>query len=283
MQLSPERYNVATMLDANIDGGRADKVAIYCDDERVTYAQLLARSCRAGNALAALGVGREQRVLMVLGDTPSFAAVFFGAIRLGAVPVPVNPRSRPAEYRFFAEDSDARVVVVDADLVPTISEALDGMPNAPSIVSSGDAIFPVLALSELLAAEPDTLAPAPTHRDDMAFWLYSSGSTGNPKGVVHLQRDIPYTGESYARHVWRISEEDIVFSRVLFHAYGLGNALTFPIWAGASTVLDPRRPTPENIAQTVERFRPTIFGIVPTLYNAILNTPDCADADLSSV
>ena len=283
MQLPPERYNVTTMLDANIDAGRADKVAIYCDDERVSYAQLLANSCRAGNALAELGVGREQRVLMVMSDTPHFAAVFFGAMRLGAVPVPVNPRYRPADYRFFARDSDAQVLVVDEELVSTVSEALDGLPSVPPIVSSGDASLPALKLDDLLATKPDALEPAPTHRDDMAFWLYSSGSTGNPKGVVHLHRDIPYTCESYARHVWQIGEEDIVFSRVLFHAYGLGNALTFPIWAGASTVLDPRRPTPANIMETVERFRPTIFGIVPTLYNAILNAPDCDEADLSSV
>ncbi|MCZ6707353.1 MAG: benzoate-CoA ligase family protein [Chloroflexi bacterium] len=283
MRIPPERYNVATMLDANIDAGRADKIAIYCEDQRITYAQLLATSCRFANALAGLGVGREQRVLMVMGDTPDFPAVFFGAIRLGAVPVPVNPRYRPADYRFFAEDSDAQVVVVDEDLVPTISEAFEGMPHAPNIVSSGEAEFPILRLADLLATQPDTFDPAPTHRDDMAFWLYSSGSTGNPKGVVHLQRDIPYTCETYASQIWDIREDDIVFSRVLFHAYGLGNALTFPIWAGASTVLDPRRPTPENIMQTVERFRPTIFGIVPTLYNAILNTPACVDADLASV
>ena len=283
MMILPERYNVSVLLDANLAAGRGDKVALYCEDEQVTYSDLLARVCRMGHALRALGVRRENRVLLALGDTPAFPVAFFGAIRIGAVPVPVNPLYKAEDYRFFVEDSDARVVVVDEPFLEKVTQALAGYPEPVTLISAGGGRPDVLALADLLAAQPAELAPADTHRDNMAFWLYSSGSTGKPKGVVHLHHDIPYTCETFARHTLRITEEDVVFSRVLFHAYGLGNAVSFPIWAGASSVLYPGRPTPLGILETVRRFRPTLFFSVPTLYNAILNDPAAAAYDLSSI
>jgi benzoate-CoA ligase len=279
----PERYNASVLLDANLDAGRGEKVAIYCGDERVTYAELFGRACAFGRALKALGIGREDRVLLVLDDSPTFPVAFLGALRIGAVPVPVNPLYKAADYGHFVQDSGARAVVAEGAYVAKLTEALDACPEPVVLVAAGGAAGGTLAFEDLLGAYRGGLPPADTHRDDMAFWLYSSGSTGKPKGVVHLQHDIPYTCETYARHVLQIGESDVVFARVLFHAYGLENAISFPYAVGASTVLAPGRATPEGVLRTIERFRPTLFFGVPTLYNAILNDPAAAGHDLSSL
>jgi benzoate-CoA ligase family protein len=287
----PEYYNVSTMLDGNLEAGRGGKIAIYCGDERVTYDDLYRRVCRMGRALRTLGVGREQRVLLVLSDTPAFPVAFFGAIRVGAVPVPINPLLREDEYRHFLEETGTAVVIADAVYVEKVRRALHGHPDPVAIVVAGvsipeavDASIPdCVRLEELLAAQESDLAPARTHRDDMAFWLYSGGSTGRPKGVVHVQHDIPYTCQTYARHILEIQENDRAFGRVLFHAYGLGNSLSFPFSVGASTILYPARPTPAGLLETIQKLRPTLFFSVPTLFNAILNDPASRQFDVSSI
>src|SRR5215208_1577086 len=280
-----EWYNASVLVDRNLEAGRADKVAIYCGDEEVTYGALARRTSRFGHALRVLGVGREDRVLLMLNDTPSFPTAFFAVMRIGAVPIPVNTLLQPVDYRFFVENSRARVVVCDQMHHETIRKALEGYDEEPVevIVTNGRAEGARI-LEDLLAAGEDELAPVATHRDDPAFWLYSSGSTGKPKGAVHLHHDIIYTCETYARHVLEVSEDDVCFSASkLFHAYGLGNGISFPYWAGASTVLYPGKPTPEAVLGTVERFRPTLFFSVPTLYNAMLNHEGAGNYDLSSI
>jgi len=279
----PEKYNAATLIDANLEAGRGGKTAIYFGDERITYQDLFNRVCAMGRALRTLGVAREQRVLLILNDSPAFPAAFFGAMRIGAVPVPVNPLYKAADYRFFLEDSYARVIVTETACLDKLSQALDGYDEPVVVVVADGAAPNAYALAELLAAHNGELPPAGVHRDDMAFWLYSSGSTGKPKGVVHLHQDIPVTCETYARHVLRLTEDDIVFGRVLFHAYGLGNALSFPFSCGASAVLSPGRPTPRGILDVIDRYRPTVLCLVPTLYNAILNDEGAAASDLSSL
>jgi benzoate-CoA ligase family protein len=257
-------HNATTLLDANLAAGRGEKVAVSCCGERITYAELYARACGAGSMLRELGVEAGERVLLVMDDCVDFPVVFLGAIRIGAVPVPVNPLFAPEEYGFFVADSGASVVVVDAACAEKVA--------APRAV----------LIDELRGAR-DELPPASTRHDDVAFWLYSSGSTGHPKGVIHRQRDILVTCETYARHVLGIREDDVTFSTTkLFHAYGLGNNLSFPYWAGASTVLLPGRPTPEAVFETVRRERPTIVFSVPTLYNAMLHA-DSGEQDWSSV
>jgi benzoate-CoA ligase family protein len=197
-------------------------------------------------------------------DCADLPALFLGAIRIGAVPVPVNPLYAADEYDYFVSDSDAALVVVDAARAEKVEGPL------------------VLQVDELGGAEGD-LPPASTRADDMAFWLYSSGSTGRPKGVVHRQRDILVTCETYAKQVLGIREDDVTFSTTkLFHAYGLGNNLSFPYWAGASTVLLTGRPTPDAVFATVARERPTIVFSAPTLYNMMLHA-DGPDQDWSSV
>ena len=281
----PEWYNASVIVDRNLEAGRADKVAIYCGDEEITYEELARRINRFGHALRGLGVDREDRVLLMLNDTPSFPTAFFAAMRVGAVPIPVNTLLQPADYRFFVENSRARVVVCDQMHHETIRKALEGYDEEPVevIVTNGRAEGTRI-LEDLLEAGEDELDPVATHRDDTAFWLYSSGSTGKPKGAVHLHHDIIYTCETYARHVLGVSEEDMCFSASkLFHAYGLGNGISFPYWAGASTVLFPGKPTPDSILGTAQRFKPTLFFSVPTLYNAMLNHEGASDYDLSSI
>ena len=281
----PEWYNASVLVDRNFEAGRADKVAIYFGDEEVTYGELARRINGLGHALKEMDVDRENRVLLLLNDTPSFPAAFFAAMRIGAVPIPVNTLLQPADYRFFVENSRARVVVCDEMHHPTIQKALEGYDESPVevIVANGRAEG-AHALEDLLEAGGDELTPVATHKDDPAFWLYSSGSTGKPKGAVHLHHDMMFTCETYARHVLEVSSEDVCFSASkLFHAYGLGNGISFPYWAGSSTVLYPGRPTPQAILETIERYKPTLFFSVPTLYNAILNYRDAENYDLSSI
>jgi benzoate-CoA ligase len=258
----PERFNASLLLDRNLEAGREHKPAILCGDEVVTYSELFARACGVGAALRDLGVERGERVLVVMDDCPWFPAAFLGAMRIGAVPVSVNPLYGPDEYSYFVEDSGARLAIVDDVCAEKV--------RAPSLLLVDD-------------LEPSSeLAPVDTARDDVAFWLYSSGSTGRPKGVVHLHRDLLFTCETYARHVPGITAGDVTFSTTkLFHAYGLGNNLSFPYWAGATTVLLSGRPTPDAIFSAVEQARPTLFFSVPTLYNSMLATDD--EGDFSSV
>jgi len=280
----PEIYNASRIVDGNLEAGRAGKVAIYCEGEEVTYGELAERINRLGNSLLDLGVRQEDRVLMVLNDTPAFPMTFFAAIRIGAVPIPTNTLLGAEDYRFFVENSRAGVVVLDSQHHEKVSEGLRELDERPTLILADGDAEGCLRLADLIEAGDPELSPADTHRDDPAFWLYSSGSTGNPKAAVHLQHDMDYTCETYARDVLRISEEDHVFSASkLFHAYGLGNGISFPYWAGASTVLYPGKPTPEAVLETAQANRPTLFFSVPTLYNAMLNHPGAEEYDLSSV
>ena len=285
MITTPEWHNASLIVDRNLEAGREEKVAIYCGGDEVTYGELARHINRFGHALKEeLGVRREDRVLLVLDDTPSFPAAFFAAIRIGAVPVPVNTLVDADEYRFYMNDSRARVVVADGKFHEKVREALDGAHEPAEFVLANGREDGAHALEDLLESGEDELTPADTHKDDAAFWLYSSGSTGNPKGVVHLHHDIDYTCETYARHVLEIDESDRCFSTTkLFHAYGFGNGISFPYWAGASSILLPGKPAPEAVLETIKSYEPTLFFSAPTLYNAILDYPEASDYDLSSV
>src|SRR3954463_6410028 len=261
----PERFNAGTLVDRNLDAGRGAKVAIRCAGEELTYAQLHERVCAAGSALRQRGVGREDRVLMILDDSPTFVATFLGAMRIGAVPAPVSFLDTTENFHHYARDSYAKVVIVEDALVERVPDAIARSDFEASFV----------------AGETDPVDP---QRDDMSCWLFSGGSTGFPKGVVHLHHDIPYTCETFAREILRIAEEDVTLSSTkLYHAYGLGNNLTFPYWVGATTVLRPGRPDPKGLLHTAQEHRPSLFFSVPTLYGAMVNLPDANEHDLSSV
>ncbi len=274
-------YNASGIVDRHVESGRADKPAFVAEDATLTYEQLRTQVNRAGGLLRELGVGREHRVLLVLDDTTAFPVVFLGAMRIGAVPVPVSHLDKPDNFRHFVEDSYATVVATDAETLPELRSVLAG--HRLRYVVRGAEGDGVVELDAGLAAQEEEIDPAPTHRDDMAFWLYSSGSTGKPKGVVHLHHDIEVTCERYAGEVLGLGEDDVTFSTTkLFHAYGLGNGLSFPLWFGATSVL-MRGPTrPEPILATLREHRPTVFFSVPALFGALVRD-ETADGAMDSV
>ena len=284
----PETFNVATyFVDRNVLEGRGQKTAIECGDERVSYRELLERTNRTGNALRHLGVRLEERVLLLLTDTPEFLYCFFGAIKIGAVAVPVNTSAKPREYEHMLNDCRARVAVVSESLLPQL-EAIPGdrLRHLREVVVAGEPAPGHVGLREMMDHASPELEAEPTSKDDAAFWLYSSGSTGVSKGCVHLHHDMVVCSELYAKGILGMNERDRCYSVAkLFFAYGLGNAGYFPLSCGATTILSPRRPTPETIFTDVERYRPTLFFSVPTNYAALLahTRTDRQEFDFSSV
>ena len=274
-------YNASSIVDRHVESGRADKPAFIAHDATLSYEQLRKQVNRAGGLLSELGVAREHRVLLVLDDTTAFPILFLGAMRIGAVPVPVSHLDKADNFRHFVEDSYATVVATDAETLPRLQAALSG-ESLRYLVRGGEGPD-VVELDDGLAAQEEELEAASMHRDDMAFWLYSSGSTGKPKGVVHLQHDIEVTCENYAGQVLGLRDDDITFSTTkLFHAYGLGNGLTFPLWFGATSVI-MRGPTrPEPILATLREHRPTVFFSVPGLFGALVRD-EAADGAMDSV
>jgi benzoate-CoA ligase family protein len=250
-----ERFNVASyFVDRHLAEGRGGKTAILCEGRSYSYSEVAALVNQAGNALLRAGLEPGDRVLIVLPDGPEFVAAYFGAIKIGAVAVPTSTALRLADYTYLAEESQAKLVIGN-----------EGIPD----LRSGDT----------------ELECAPTSPDDDAFWLWTSGSTGPSKAAVHRQQDWIWCCENYARGVLGISPDDVTFSSSkLFHAYGLGNGLMFPFYAGACTVLYPGRPQAKTIFEQADRSRATLFFSVPTHFAAMLRETDAANPfDLSRV
>jgi benzoate-CoA ligase family protein len=274
--------NASLAVDRSVEAGRGAKVACIASDATLTYEQLRLQVNRMGHVLRELGVRREQRVLLVLDDTSAFPIAFLGAIRIGAVPVPVSGRDTADNLRYFVEDSYAEVVVCDAANVPTLQQALEGCDIR--YVVRGGAVDDAVDFDSALATQDGELsALARTHPDDMAFWLYSSGSTGMPKGVVHLHRNVEAICETFAKGVLDIREEDRIFATSkLHHAYALGNSLWFSLYFGATAVLLDGPPQPERLLSTLCQQRPTVLFSVPALYALLAGDPS-ADGALESV
>jgi benzoate-CoA ligase family protein len=280
----PERVNVSLLLDHNLEAGRADKPALIGEGGTRTFGDVARLTARTARLLGELGVAREERVLMVLDDSPVFHATFLGAIRIGAVPIPANPMDRADNYAYYLDDSYAKVVVVEAGLLDKLEAVLAERPKLHVLVANGEPRGHTSFDAAVAEHSDEYLEPAHTHPDDMAFWLYSSGSTGRPKGVVHTQRDVGATIDTYARHVLRITAQDVCYSTTkLFHAYGLGNSLSFSLSAGATTVQVYGPSKPDRILETVARHRPTLFFSVPALYAAMLKSQALAQTDFSNV
>jgi len=284
----PQQFNAASyFVDRHLQEGRGAKVAIECGEQRVTYAELEERVNRLGNALLALGVRIEERVLLLLLDTPEFAYSFFGAIKIGAVAVPVNTMLKPDDYAYLLNDCRARVAIVHEEMLPQIHRIpADRLRYLQHIIVVGTAPGGMHSFTNLLRNSSPHLEPALTSKDDAAFWLYSSGSTGFPKGCIHLQHDMVVTSELYAKRILGITSQDRCFSVAkLFFAYGLGNGLYFSLAVGGTSILLPDRPRPAEVFATIEHHRPTLFFSVPTNYAALLGhyRESGPEFDLSSI
>jgi len=282
----PERFNAAEhFVDQNVALGRGEKTAIYYGEEKITYQVVLENVNRTGNALRSLGIGLEDRVLLLLLDCPEFVYSFFGAMKLGAVPIPTNTMLTPADYRYLLNDSRAKAIVVSRELLPNISAIAEELMYLNKVIVVGEPVENTLDFNELLRASSPELITVATSPDDPAFWLYSSGTTGFPKGTVHLHHDMVYCAEYYAKGILGINENDLTYSVAkLFFAYGLGNGLYFSFHVGASTVLSPQRPLPVHVFETITRYRPTLFFGVPTSYGALLQVEGAEKKyDLSSI
>ena len=268
----PEIYNAATtFIDENIKQGRGGKVAIYYQDQEITYQEVFEKVNRTGNALRDLGIEFEQRVLVILPDSPEFAYNFFGAIKIGAVAVPTNPWMFAKDYEYLINDSRARAIIVHESTLPEVEKIWHNTPHLKHVIVVGAPKGRALSYEQLLTKASDKLETAKTTRDDVCFWGYTSGSTGNPKGAVHLQHDMITISDLFVKPVLQMKETDRCFSASkMFFSYGLGNSLYFPFRFGASTVLWPEKPDPEKILQVIAKYRPTFFFSVPTLFARFL-------------
>jgi benzoate-CoA ligase family protein len=282
----PDRYNLVDhFVDRHVHEGRGERIAMVCGDRPLTYREVASDVNRAGNGLLHLGLEAEQRVLLVLPDIPEFAAAYFGTMKIGAVAVPTSTALRASDYAYFLEESRAPIAIVYSTLLAEFGPALAGQRYCKKVIVCGEPVNGYVHWNQFLENQPSSLEAAPTSKDHAAFWLWTSGSTGRPKAAVHLHQDWAYCCEYYARGVLDIQAEDVTFSSSkLFHAYGLGNGLMFPFHAGATTILHPDKPQAKAILETVQKYRPTLFFSVPTLYAAMLQEAgQNTDYDLASV
>jgi len=272
----PREYNAAhDLVERNLAAGRGPKIAYIDDAGSCTYGELADRVNRAANALRGIGLEMEQRVMLCHPDTIDWPSVFLGAIKAGIVPIAANTLLTTADYEFMLRDSRARALIVSESLYPAFAPLIGKLPFLKHVIVSGENSHGHLPLRKLMEGSGTAFDTAPTMRDDACFWLYSSGSTGAPKGTVHIHASPILTAELYARPILGIRESDVVFSAAkLFFAYGLGNGLTFPLSVGATTVLMAERPTPSAVFRRLKERRPTIFYGVPTLYAGLLASPD---------
>jgi benzoate-CoA ligase family protein len=263
-----------------------DKPAVIGPLGAMTYRELAAEAGRWGNAFAAKGLQRGERIAFFLDDSPSFPAAFFGAVRAGFVPVLLNIQTKPDVLNYFLQDTGARFAVVDADLAHQFDgQTLEGTELQAVVVTNGKATDGMqVSADRFLAPYGPDLACADTDPDDMAFWMYSSGSTGSPKGIVHLHHDMAYVQASFGAHLLRLRPGDIAYSvPKMYFAYGFGNSIIFPFSVGATSLLVPGQPRPDVVLDAVEAYRPSVIFGLPTLYTALAKSEGIANRDLSSL
>jgi benzoate-CoA ligase len=292
----PEQFNMADyFLYHNLEEGRENKTCLYFQDQTFTYSETALMSNRVGNALRELGLDIEERILIVLPDCPEFVWTWFGAARIGSVITMVNPLLPAVDYAYYLEYTRARVAVIHESLLKVFAEAVATSNYLRAVLVVGndqdelDVDFPNprvhwLSFSGPVLGSADECERADTRRDDIAIWLFTSGSTGHPKGAVHLQHDLPYNTEVFAKRTIGVNENDITVSvPKLFFGYATGTNLLFPFAVGGATALFAERSTPEKIFEVIKRYRPTILTTVPTMINGMLNAPEAATHNISSL
>ena len=269
-------YNAAVdFIDRNVVEGKGDKVAFIDPFRSITFRELRESAARVGPMLARLGIEPESRIAMVMLDTVEFPILFWGAVRAGIIPVLLNTRLSADQYRYLLEDSRAKAVFVSTEVLSPVLEAARELPRLKAVVAVGEGAGRMPRLEELLAAEKFGSAPARTSTDEVAYWLYSSGTTGNPKGVMHVHSSPMTMARLVGQRRIGIREDDVIFSAAkLYFSYGLGNALFFPLAFGATAVLYPGRPTSQTVFETLQAYKPTIFFAVPTLYASMVADPE---------
>lgn len=268
----PDMFNLAVHLaDRHIAEGRANKIALYYQDRKITYGELVAMVNRTGNVFKSLGVEIENRVLFTLPDSPEFFYCFLGAMKIGAVPVAVNTLALPKDYAYFLNDSRAKLLVVHDSLLSKIEPIKGELKFLKNIVVVGKAPAGYAGFDDLVKNASDKLEAAPTTKDDVAFWMYTSGTTGTPKGVVHLHHDLLHFLPPYCEQVSKITPDDIVFTTSrMFFSYGRNNSFDSPLLYGAAVVLYPDWPDANKVFDIVEKYRPTIFVSVPSFYASMM-------------
>jgi benzoate-CoA ligase family protein len=294
----PEQFNMADyFLYHNLEEGRENKVCLYFKDQTFTYGDIARMSNRVGNALREAGVAMEHRVLIVLPDCPDFVWSWFGAARIGAVITMVNPLLPADDYRYYLEYTRARAAIVHESFLKPFAEAARDASylHTTLVVQNEETVdeeplepknsrVQFLPFKEIVASQASVCRAADTHRDDIAIWLFTSGSTGHPKGAVHLQHDLPYNTEVFAKRTMGVGENDLTVSvPKLFFGYATGTNLLFPFSVGGATALFTERSTPEKMFEVIERYRPTILTTVPTMINSMLNAEDAGEHDVSSI
>jgi benzoate-CoA ligase family protein len=288
----PERFNMADyFLYHNLEEGRENKVCLYYEDREWTYGEVTRLSNRTGNALRELGVNIEDRVLLVLPDCPEFVWTWFGAARIGAVITMVNPLLPVADYEYYLDYTRAKVAIVHESLLKTFAEAAASARYLRGVLVVGNTLgatwpnnFKWANFDETVNAAADECTPADTRRDDIAIWLFTSGSTGHPKGAVHLQHDLPFNTEVFAKATMGVGADDLTVSvPKLFFGYATGTNLLFPFAVGGATALFSERSTAEKMFEVIKRYKPTILTTVPTMINSMLNVPGASAGDVSSL
>lgn len=284
----PAQFNLCDyFLDRNLREGRGDKVALLVGDERRTYAQVSERARRVAAVLRRSGLRPEDRVLIVLPDGFEFAEAWFGTLRAGGVFAMVNPLMKREQFEYYLEYTKARVVITHSEVLPEFGAALRASRLRPAVLVVGPDVEGFTPYEQALAAEDPAgslAALEPTGPDDLAGWLFTSGSTGHPKACVHVHSDFAYSTETYALQVAGYRESDICLSvPKLFFGYATGTNLMFPFRVGATVVLFPGRATVDELLDQLERHRPTFLTGVPTMFNNLLRSERIATADLSSL
>lgn len=292
----PERFNMADyFLYDNLKEGRENKVCLYFEDQQWTYGLTARMSNKAGNALRELGLQIEQRILIVLPDCPEFVWSWFGAARIGAVITMVNPQLPASDYAYYLDYTRARIAVVHESALRAFVEGarnseylrgvlIVGTQKGEAVPTESNLKFSRISFAEVVGACSDECPQADTHRDDIAIWLFTSGSTGHPKGAVHLHHDLPYNTEVFAKATMGVNGHDLTVSvPKLFFGYATGTNLLFPFSVGGATALFAERSTPEKVFEVIRHYRPTILTTVPTMINSMLNVTGAAPGDLASL